>query len=80
MEDPRQEKRLSEFCKYLDHAKTQAVNFFEQMIDTIVDFDVENFKYFTFRKNHSVFEEVLRRRVDFPELFSHMPAIKSENF
>ncbi len=75
LEDSSQEKRLNDLCKYLSHARTQALSAFEPMVNAIVDFDVENFKCFSFKKNRSVFEEVLWRRIEFPELFSHMPEV-----
>lgn len=76
-EDTTQDKRVNDLCKYLAHARTQALSAFEPMVNAIVDFDVDNFSCLSFRKNRAVFEEVLWRRVEFPELFSEMPKVSS---
>jgi hypothetical protein len=44
----------------------------QPMIDSISDFDLEEIEQISFRKNMSIFEDVLHKRIAYPFLFKHM--------
>jgi hypothetical protein len=54
------------------HSRTSGDSVLQPMIDSIVDFDLEEIEQISFRKNMSLYEDVLYKRLAYPFLFRHM--------
>jgi hypothetical protein len=54
------------------HSRTSGDSVLQAMIDSIVDFDLEEIEQISFRKNKSLYEDVLYKRIAYPFLFRHM--------
>lgn len=57
----------------LNHSRATGDSVLQPMIDSIVEFDLDEIYQITYRKNRSIFEDVLYKRTYFPFLFKHMP-------
>ena len=56
----------------LIYSRKTADSGLQPMIDSIVDFDLEEIEQISFRKNKSLYEDVLYKRLAYPFLFKHM--------
>jgi hypothetical protein len=76
-DDNKEEKEREDLRKVLYdcliHSRTQAINAFDPMIKSIKTFDLEEIEQLSFRKNRSLFEDILFRRYSNPKLFKLMP-------
>jgi len=57
----------------LIHSRKTGDSVLQPMINAINDFDLEDIEQISYRKNRSIFENVLYKRSYFPFLFKHMP-------
>jgi len=57
----------------LIHSRKTGDSVLQPMINSIVDFDLEEIEQISYRKNRSIFEDVLYKRTYYPFLFTHMP-------
>lgn len=57
----------------LIHSRTQAINAFEPMIDSIKVYDLDTIEQITYRKDRGLYEEILFKRSTYPKLFKFMP-------
>jgi hypothetical protein len=74
-EDTSKEVRTQTANKLLQcllHSRTSGDSVLQPMIDSIVDFDLEEIEQISFRKNMSLYEDVLYKRLAYPFLFRHM--------
>lgn len=59
--------------KCLIHSRKTGDSVLQPMVNAIVDFDLEEIEQISYRKNRSIFEDVLYKRTYFPFLFKHKP-------
>jgi len=64
--------------KCLWHSRLQAINAFDPMIKNILIYNLSDIEQVSYRKDRSIFEEVLYRRSKYPVLFRHMLAPNAE--
>jgi len=57
----------------LIHSRSQAINAFKPMIESINVFDLEDIEQLTYRKERGLYEDVLFKRFSHPRLFNFMP-------
>ena len=57
----------------LIHSRSQAINAFNPMIESIKIYDLEEIEQLTYRKERGLYEEVLFKRSTYPKLFKLMP-------
>jgi hypothetical protein len=57
----------------LIHSRSQAINAFNPMIESIKIYDLEEIEQLTYRKERGLYEEVLFKRSTHPKLFKFMP-------
>ena len=62
----------NKLLKCLHHSRTTGDSILQPMINAIVDFDLDEIEQISFRKNKSLFEDVLYKRTAYPFLFKHM--------
>ena len=62
----------NKLLKCLSYSRKTGDSILQPMIDSIVDFDLEEIEQISFRKNKSLYEDVLYKRIAYPFLFRHM--------
>ena len=67
------EKLREKIYSCLFHSRNQAINAFDPMISNISDYNLDEIEQLTYRRKRSIFEEVLYKRSNQPNLFRHMP-------
>lgn len=66
------EQNSNKLLKCLIYSRKTGDKILKPMIDSIVDFDLDEIEQILFRKDKSIFEDVLYKRIAYPFLFKHM--------